>query len=74
MAKTGSFVHRVLKEPLVDFGTSFDKYKHIGTVPGYIGTSFINPENNISFDNPMNFTNPKIFNPNLRTTTVPRIK
>ena len=64
---------RIGKEA-IDFGTSFDKYKHIGTVPGYIGTSFINPENNISFDNPMNFTNPKIFNPNLRTTTVPRIK
>lgn len=29
MAKTGSFVHRVLKEPLVDFGTSFDAAKKI---------------------------------------------
>jgi|TARA_R100001460_G_scaffold1447_1_gene5474 formylmethanofuran dehydrogenase subunit E-like metal-binding protein len=29
MAKTGSFIHRVLKEPLVDFGTSFDAAKKI---------------------------------------------
>lgn len=46
----------------LDFGTAFDKYKHFGTVPGYIGTSFMEPNRDISFTLNPNVVNVPNFN------------
>ena len=36
----------------INYGAAFDKYKHFGIAPGYIGTSSMEPNQNITFGQP----------------------
>ena len=48
-----------------NYGQAFNKYRHFGTTPGYLGVSLMDPNQNISFGNPsfnnsLNLTTPRI--------------
>lgn len=36
----------------INYGAAFDKYKHFGIAPGYIGTSLMSPNQDITFGQP----------------------